>query len=539
VKTRPKTRFSTPQLTIFIVAFALIGYLIIRALAASNPNLPGDLNNDNTVNISDLSIMLSDYGTTDPTKIAQADIDNNGKVDILDMSTLLSHFGQSVGTTSPDNTVINGTSGKIVDSNGHAWAINSAGQVTVDGIADISTANVTTLAYEAGKVWQKNTSNLWWYKVLPTDSWAPSAGTSVSPIPGQQQTSTNYLRGVNLSTFGYMTSTPTNFEMIDSLASLQYLKSHGVDLVRIPVPWGRLQPILGGPLDTVYYPKLKILIARCAQAGIKVVIDEHSNGGWGSNLGSARVGGSASSYTNVWGPASGTKGGITQAQAADFWLRISADYKNDPTVLAYDLVNEPVTNALNGDNGISKATYQSYQQYIVTALRNSGDNKQVWVEGINSSQPQGWAANNGAPWITDPANNIVYSMHTYPTTDFNGNSEYSSTDNNTANYLARIDEFESWRKQYGVKASVGETGWPSQQKGAPNTWQQYNSLGEAWFKKADQYGYTVTMWQASAAQDEGFDLYVPTTIPSTPVTPTPILSVARSNTTILQAHPSK
>jgi hypothetical protein len=53
----------------------------------------GDLDGNGAVDITDLSIMLSDFGSTDPVKIAQADIIVNGAVDIFDLSALLSHFG--------------------------------------------------------------------------------------------------------------------------------------------------------------------------------------------------------------------------------------------------------------------------------------------------------------------------------------------------------------------------------------------------------------------------------------------------------------
>jgi len=49
----------------------------------------GDINNDGQVNITDLSILLSDYGTTN----SSADINKDGSVNILDMSILLSNFG--------------------------------------------------------------------------------------------------------------------------------------------------------------------------------------------------------------------------------------------------------------------------------------------------------------------------------------------------------------------------------------------------------------------------------------------------------------
>jgi len=50
---------------------------------------PGDVNNDGLVNITDLSILLSDYGTTN----ASADLNKDGTVNILDMSILLSNYG--------------------------------------------------------------------------------------------------------------------------------------------------------------------------------------------------------------------------------------------------------------------------------------------------------------------------------------------------------------------------------------------------------------------------------------------------------------
>jgi hypothetical protein len=50
---------------------------------------PGDLNGDNNVDITDLSIMLSNYNTTN----SVADCNKDGIVDILDLSILLSNYG--------------------------------------------------------------------------------------------------------------------------------------------------------------------------------------------------------------------------------------------------------------------------------------------------------------------------------------------------------------------------------------------------------------------------------------------------------------
>jgi len=89
---KPKSSFSKSHLGVFLIIFAVIGLLIlIKSLAAPNPNLPGDLNNDNNVSVTDLSIILSNYGTTNNA----ADINSDGSVNVLDLSILLSHYGQS------------------------------------------------------------------------------------------------------------------------------------------------------------------------------------------------------------------------------------------------------------------------------------------------------------------------------------------------------------------------------------------------------------------------------------------------------------
>lgn len=56
----------------------------------TKPPKLGDLNGDNKVNIFDLSILLSRWGT----KNKSADLNDSGRVDIFDLSILLSHWGK-------------------------------------------------------------------------------------------------------------------------------------------------------------------------------------------------------------------------------------------------------------------------------------------------------------------------------------------------------------------------------------------------------------------------------------------------------------
>ena len=55
------------------------------------PQKPGDINNDGTINVQDLSYLLSHWNKNDaPT----ADFNNDGIIDISDLSMLLSNWGK-------------------------------------------------------------------------------------------------------------------------------------------------------------------------------------------------------------------------------------------------------------------------------------------------------------------------------------------------------------------------------------------------------------------------------------------------------------
>jgi len=64
-------------------------------LLATRPpvDCPGDLNGDGAVTLSDLSTLLSYFGTSVGASLANGDLDGDGDVDLTDLSTLLSRFG--------------------------------------------------------------------------------------------------------------------------------------------------------------------------------------------------------------------------------------------------------------------------------------------------------------------------------------------------------------------------------------------------------------------------------------------------------------
>jgi len=95
-----RARLYTIALALIMVGAVLLGYILAQSRAAGSA-LVGDINVDGVVNVFDLSILLSHWGTND----AASDLNGDGTVNIFDLSSLLSHWGQTAPTPTPSATV--------------------------------------------------------------------------------------------------------------------------------------------------------------------------------------------------------------------------------------------------------------------------------------------------------------------------------------------------------------------------------------------------------------------------------------------------
>jgi hypothetical protein len=140
-----------------VVALLLVvtGYIITSAKAA----VVGDINGDGVVNIFDLSIMLSKWGTAD----AASDLNHDGIVNVFDLSALLSHWGQTGPTATPSPSPSPQIKPTVV---GHQLQLGSSGAqlkmhgVAVWGIQDQITTSFGTSQYNS-RATVINTSKSW------------------------------------------------------------------------------------------------------------------------------------------------------------------------------------------------------------------------------------------------------------------------------------------------------------------------------------------------------------------------------------------
>lgn len=178
-----------------------------------------------------------------------------------------------------------------------------------------------------------------------------------------------------------------------SAPTFNYFAARALGFIRLQVQWERLQPVLGGPLDVINLGYLKQDIAYAKAAGALVSIVPHNQARYAvSQL-------TVSDPCIMDNPCLGGAVSVTADDLADFWVKISDEFKDEPAVAAYDLMNEP--------HDMGQASWAQIAQTVVTRIRANGDNKLIMVPGDGWSNATYWSFNNGITgFISDPAANF-------------------------------------------------------------------------------------------------------------------------------------
>lgn len=186
----------------------------------------------------------------------------------------------------------------------------------------------------------------------------------------------------------------------ESQATFDYVASQGMDSVRLPFRWERIQPELGGALDRAELGRLRDAVGRAAAAGLEVILDVHNYGAYHLSDGTQGV------RRAIGSPE------VSVDDFADLWRRLSAAFADNPVVVAYDLMNEPA-NLPTIDGRSSAQVWEEASQSALDAIRAAGDEKLVMVAGYQYSHARDWAEQHPQDWIEDPADNIRYAAHHY------------------------------------------------------------------------------------------------------------------------------
>ena len=180
-----------------------------------------------------------------------------------------------------------------------------------------------------------------------------------------------------------------------TLDDIRFIKQSGFNSVRLPFSY-RLFVSEGEPqtLDGPGYELVDRAVAWCKQEGLFVILDMHAapGGQTGDNI------------DDSWGYPFLFDSPESQELTAKIWRKLAARYAKDPTVIGYDLLNEPIAHYFESDNLEPKL--EPLYQRIVSAIREVDPNHVVFLGGAR------WDTNVkvfGAP----VDKKLAYTFHKY------------------------------------------------------------------------------------------------------------------------------
>ncbi|HVD97389.1 MAG TPA: glycoside hydrolase family 5 protein [Cytophagaceae bacterium] len=203
-----------------------------------------------------------------------------------------------------------------------------------------------------------------------------------------------------------------------------YIKKTGANHIRLPFHYKLFtsEDYLNGENKGFLY--MDRVVNWCTKAGLWVQLDMHCapGGQTGDNIDDSE------GYPFLF------ESDSAQKQTIEIWRKIAARYKDNTTVLGYDLLNEPIAHYFSNKEELNKKLEPLYKQ-IVAAIRESDKNHLIFLGGAQ------WDTNFGvfgAPFDSK----LVYTFHKYwmPVTE------------------GEIMSYLEFRKKYNVPLYLGESG---------------------------------------------------------------------------------
>ncbi|MEE7545821.1 glycoside hydrolase family 5 protein [Xanthomonas sp. Kuri4-1] len=256
--------------------------------------------------------------------------------------------------------------------------------------------------------------------------------------PGLAQTRALKYAGVNLSGAEIASSKKPGVLYKDYLyaaaSDYAYFAGVGMNIIRLPILWERLQPDAGGELDPAQLELVQQAVARAKAAGTYLILDVHNYGRYyGYRIGSADV---------------------PVATFTDLWRRLALAFHSDDAVI-FGLMNEP--------NGIAASTWAGAAQAAIDSIRATGANNLILVPGTLWSGAHSWYSATSDGYsnatalvsITDPLNRYAFEAHQYLDSDSSGTTDVCVSPTVGAD---RLRNFTEWLRANGRTGFLGEFG---------------------------------------------------------------------------------
>jgi endoglucanase len=257
-------------------------------------------------------------------------------------------------------------------------------------------------------------------------------------------------------------------------SELDYFKAKGLTTFSVHLLWENLQPRLFGPFESTYLAAVDAFVASCKARGERLSFTF-------INLG-------------VYPAPAGNAIGSPQVLAAgllDLWTRMATHYRDEPTVWAYDLMNEP----------FSDSEWITYAHGEINTICAVDSTKPIMA------MPRDESANTWSiafPGFDDAANKLWYEAHVY--FDRGSNGFYRGTyDEEGAYPLIGVDRarpFVAWCQAHSARCTMGEYGIPNQPTGSASRYDQRCLVVlDTFLTNLDQNGISSAYWSAGPYGD--------------------------------------
>jgi endoglucanase len=218
-----------------------------------------------------------------------------------------------------------------------------------------------------------------------------------------------------------------------SAQDLSYFKSQGMNAVRVPFRWERIQRQINTPLENSEVEQLRKVVGIAQKMGICIILDLHNFGNYqGYAVGSADLPVSA---------------------FIDVWLRLYQAFSN-PDETAFGLMNEPAS--------VPVAQWMQIAQQTVLSLREAGARNLLIIPSGRWSGAHEWdktydgiSAANGFRSFRDPLNNFAIELHQYADANYSGQSSKCIDPTRLRIIMANVT---TWAKQEKKRFFLGEFG---------------------------------------------------------------------------------
>jgi endoglucanase len=205
---------------------------------------------------------------------------------------------------------------------------------------------------------------------------------------------------------------------------IRFIKRSGFNSVRVPFSYRLfISDTVPVRLEGDGYRLLDQVVGWCKQANLYVILDMHAapGGQTGDNI------------DDSWGYPFLFESAESQDLTVNIWRKLAARYRNEPTVIGYDLLNEPIAHYF--DAAKLNPRLEPLYRRIVAGIRQVDRNHIIFLGGAQ------WDTNFkvfGQPFDTK----LVYTFHKYWMEVNQG----------------AIQEYLDFREKYNVPVWMGESG---------------------------------------------------------------------------------